>query len=71
VAWKLSNTMDTDFCVAALEEALGRRRPEIFNTDQGAQFTRVALAQTLQEQGIGVSNIRRLSTNFFAGRQIG
>ena len=35
LAWKLSNTMDTSFCVAALEEALGKGRPEIFNTDQG------------------------------------
>ncbi|MCH8745625.1 MAG: hypothetical protein IIB31_08260 [Chloroflexi bacterium] len=34
LAWKLSNTMDTDFCVAALEEALSKGRPEIFNTDQ-------------------------------------
>ena len=34
LAWKLSNTMDTSFCVAALEEALGKGRPEIFNTDQ-------------------------------------
>ena len=39
LAWKLSNTMDTSFCVAALEEALGKGRPEIFNTDQGSQFT--------------------------------
>ena len=38
LAWKLSNTMDTGFCMAALEEALGKGRPEIFNTDQGAQF---------------------------------
>ena len=34
LAWKLSNTLDTDFCVAALEQALGKGRPEIFNTDQ-------------------------------------
>ena len=37
LAWKLSNTMDTSFCVAALEEALGKGRPEIFNTDQGTR----------------------------------
>ena len=47
LAWKLSNTMDTSFCVAALEEALGKGRPEIFNTDQGSQFR----YPTLQEQG--------------------
>ena len=39
LSWGLSNTMDTDFCVAALEEAMGRYGvPEIFNTDQGSQF---------------------------------
>ena len=43
LAWKLSNTLENDFCVAALEEALGKGRPEIFNTDQGAQFTGEAL----------------------------
>jgi putative transposase len=43
LAWRLSNTMEADFCVAALEEALARYgTPEIFNTDQGAQFTSFA-----------------------------
>ena len=55
LAWKISNTMDTGFCVAALEEALGKGRPEIFNTDQGAQFTSEAFTQMLQEQGVQVS----------------
>ncbi len=55
LAWKLSNTLETDFCVAALEEALDKGRPEIFNTDQGAQFTSEAFIQTLQEQDIRVS----------------
>ena len=55
VAWKLSNTMDTGFCVAALEEALSEGRPEIFNTDQGAQFTSEAFTQTLLERGVRVS----------------
>ncbi len=55
LAWKLSNTMDTDFCVTALEAALGKGRPEVFNTDQGAQFTSDAFTQTLQERGIQVS----------------
>ena len=55
LAWKLSNTMDTGFCVAALEEALNRGRPEIFNSDQGAQFTSEAFTQMLQEQGVRVS----------------
>jgi transposase InsO family protein len=39
LSWELSNTLDSGFCVAALEAALARQRPEIFNTDQGAQFT--------------------------------
>ena len=55
LAWKLSNTMDTDFCVTALEAALGKGRPEVFNTDQGPQFTSDAFTQTLQERGIRVS----------------
>ena len=55
LAWKLSNTLDTDFCVAALEQALGKGRPEIFNTDQGAQFTSEAFTGLLLEQGIQVS----------------
>ena len=39
LSWELSNTLDSSFCVAALEAALAQGRPEIFNTDQGAQFT--------------------------------
>ena len=39
LAWKLSNTLDADFCVEALEEALSKGKPDIFNTDQGSQFT--------------------------------
>ena len=55
LAWKLSNTMNTAFCVAALQEALGKGSPEIFNTDQGAQFTSEAFTQRLQERGIQIS----------------
>ena len=55
LAWKLSNTLDTGFCVAALEEALSKGWPEIFNTDQGSQFTRDAFTNLLQEQGVRVS----------------
>ena len=39
VAWRLSNSLEADFCVDALREALGRSQPEVFNTDQGSQFT--------------------------------
>jgi putative transposase len=56
LSWRLSNTMDVAFCVAALEEALARfGRPEIFNTDQGSQFTSAAFTGTLAAAGIRIS----------------
>jgi putative transposase len=55
LAWRLSTTMEMDFCMAALEEALAKGRPEIFNTDQGSQFTSEAFTGLLLEQGIQVS----------------
>jgi putative transposase len=56
LAWRLSNTMDVSFCVGALEEALARfGRPEIFNTDQGSQFTSAAFTDTLAAVGIRIS----------------
>ena len=55
LAWKLSNTMEVDFCVEALTEALSKGRPEIFNTDQGSQFTSEAFTGMLLKQGIQVS----------------
>ena len=55
LAWKLSNALETDFCVAALEEALAKGRPEIFNTDQGSQFTSEAFTGMLLKQDIQVS----------------
>src|SRR5438477_7958306 len=56
LAWRLSNTMDVSFCVSALEEALARfGRPEIFNTDQGSQFTSTAFTGTLAAAGIQIS----------------
>jgi putative transposase len=56
LAWRLSNTMDADFCVAALEEAIARYgAPEIFNTDQGAQFTSFAFTSMLRDHGIRIS----------------
>jgi putative transposase len=55
VSWKLSNTLDGDFCVWALQQALGTGRPEIFNTDQGAQFTARAFTRTLEDAGIAIS----------------
>ena len=55
VSWRLSNTMDSDFCVEALKEALKKGKPEIFNTDQGVQFTGEAFIGVLQLHGIRVS----------------
>jgi putative transposase len=56
LAWRLSNTMDVSFCVSALEEALSRfGTPEIFNTDQGSQFTSAAFTGTLARAGIKIS----------------
>src|ERR1051326_9021583 len=55
LAWRLSNTMDAEFCVAALEEAIARYgRPDIFNTDQGSQFTSFAFTTTLNDGGVRV-----------------
>jgi len=55
LAWRLSNTLDSDFCVDALEEALGKGTPEIFNTDQGSQFTGEAFTKVLLRHGIQIS----------------
>ena len=56
LAWRLSNTMDVTFCTEALEEALARHgKPEIFNTDQGSQFTSLAFTQVLTDAGIRIS----------------
>jgi len=56
LAWRLSNTLTTDFCVEALKEALVRYgTPEIFNTDQGAQFTDEAFTAVLKAKGIRIS----------------
>ena len=55
LAWRLSNTMDVAFCVEALEEALSKGKPEIFNTDQSSQFTSEAFTGMLLKQGIQVS----------------
>ena len=58
LAWRLSNTMDADFCVTALEEAIVRfGRPEIFNTDQGSQFTSFAFTNTLKDAGIRIRTV--------------
>jgi len=55
LSWELSNTLDGGFCIAALEAALTDRQPEIFNTDQGAQFTSQAFTGLLEGAGIAIS----------------
>jgi len=56
LSWRLSITMEVDFCLEAVEEALAKHgRPEIFNTDQGSQFTSTAFTGLLQDNAIRVS----------------
>jgi putative transposase len=75
LSWRLSITMDVDFCLEAVEEALARYgRPQIFNTDQGSQFTSAAFAGLLLENAIAVSMDGRgawrdnVSSSAFGGR---
>ncbi len=56
LAWRISITMEADFCVEVLQEAIARHgRPEIFNTDQGVQFTSAGFLEELESRGIRVS----------------
>ena len=55
LAWRLSNTMDGRFCLEALDEALAAGRPEIFNSDQGSQFTAAAFTGRLEKCGVAIS----------------
>jgi putative transposase len=55
LAWRLSNTLEGSFCIEALEEALAAATPEIFNSDQGSQFTAGAFTSRLEARGIAVS----------------
>ncbi len=56
LSWRVSNTMDAEFCIAALEEALARyERPEIFNTDQGSQFTSSEFTDVLKAADVRIS----------------
>jgi len=55
LAWRLSNTLDGSFCLDMLEEALSRGKPEVFNTDQGVQFTAQAWTSRLETAGVAVS----------------
>ena len=55
IAWRLSNTLDTGFCLDALSEALGTRKPEIFNSDQGSQFSSNEFTGMLERHDISIS----------------
>lgn len=55
LSWQLSTTLDGHFCVDALQMALGQGQPDIFNSDQGAQFTATAFTRCLQQKGIRIS----------------
>ena len=55
LAWRLSNTLDADFCVEVLEEALSKGKPEVFNTDQGSQFTSEGFTGLLERSGVRIS----------------
>ena len=56
LSWRLSNTIDTEFCIEALEEALAKYgKPEIFNSDQGSQFTSPRFTGVLKEAGVKIS----------------
>ena len=56
LSWRLSNTMDVEFCIEALEEAIGKYgKPEIFNTDQGSQFTSSRFTRIFKEANIKIS----------------
>jgi len=70
VSWELSNSLDENFCVAALERALENRRPEIFNSDQGTQFTGEAFVSMLQGAQVGISwtGTGRVFDNIFVER---
>jgi putative transposase len=70
LAWEMSNTLDSSFCVEALKKAMALGTPEIFNSDQGSQFTSEAFAGVLKDAGIRISRdgVRRAYDNIFVER---
>ena len=70
LAWRLSNLLDASFCIEALEEALCQGRPEIFNTDQGSQFTDAGFTAVLRGHGVAISmdGRGRFADNIFVER---
>jgi putative transposase len=55
ISWELSITLDTQFCIDALQRALPMTRPQVFNTDQGSQFTSIAFTDVLKDAGVQIS----------------
>jgi putative transposase len=70
VAWAVSNTLETDFCLEALEQALARDTPEIFNSDQGVQFTSQAWIEQVEAAGslVSMDGRGRVFDNIFIER---
>ena len=71
LSWRVSNTLDTDFCIEAVEEAVSRHgAPEIFNTDQGAQFTSAGFTDLLKSHNVRISmdGRGRVQDNIFIER---
>jgi len=68
IAWQLSNSLETRFCLEALEDALLLGKPEIFNSDRGSQYTSQLFTQKLSDAGIQISMASRLWDNIFVER---
>ena len=70
LSWRLTNTLEAGFCAEALTEALDRGRPDVFNTDQGSQFTSQEFTQVLQDRGVKISmdGKGRYADNIFVER---
>ena len=70
LALRLSNTLETGFCAEALNDALGQGTPQVFNTDQGSQFTSLEFTQNLHAQSVKISmdGRGRYQGNTFVGR---
>ena len=71
LSWQLSNILDSKFCLKALERSLEHRKPEIFNTDQGVQFTSHSFTERLEsaEVRISMDGHGRVFDNFFIERR--
>jgi putative transposase len=70
LSWRLSNSLDADFCIEALEEALKYGKPRVFNSDQGVQFTSQEFTEILIQNGISISmdSCGRAYDNIFVER---